>query len=541
MVLQIPNISTPVFVVGDEALHLQGGLWIYYYIDSNLHKFLQIAFWGLTCVSLLLIRGKMINDLSAKFSRYTSNKAIKFLFILLMFFFLAVYFLVSREWTYHALFMRDPHFSKVLYFITYIFTGINHYGPRMLQVIFCMLGSVYLYRIINLFRDKETALLGASIYLFAPVVFFYSGTAELSSGLVFFFILISFHFIRYLKDNDNRDLILTSFLIGLGFFYKRNILIMVFICCAYLVLKALKNKDLHLLKIQLKVLLLSLIPIIPWLISGKFFNFRNAGVSLYQFASFDIVTTYFLMIQSQITWWVFFLFLFSILFVFTSKRDSLSFFMGFLFIGLYIFYTSQAYGQYPRFSVAFYPTVAVFMAQFITGITHKIRWKHSFKIAFSVLIGYLIVLSTISPFSDNVIPDKIKKSQYFPNQKAMRWVKDNVNDGERILSLRYKPDLFYSDRYGINKNNFISFWYEFQEFFPTPKKLKEFCRKNNVSYILFPDGPSFLIGSRDKAILDYLKENKNNEFIEAAKFNLDENYIYIYELKEIHKKDTVNS
>ena len=87
--------------------------------------------------------------------------------------------------TYLPSLIRYPPVSKFLYFLTYSAFGIDHIFPRIMQLIFYLLCAVYLYRTINLFYEKETALLGASIYLFLPVVFAYARLGELASGTIF--------------------------------------------------------------------------------------------------------------------------------------------------------------------------------------------------------------------------------------------------------------------------------------------------------------------------------------------------------------------
>jgi hypothetical protein len=203
-------------------------------------------------------------------------------------------------------------------------------------------------------------------------------------------------------------------------------------------------------------------------------------------------------------------------------------FYGFLFVAFYLFYTADYTAIYKqhRFSVAFYPAITVFLSQLIYTIIKKIKWKHSFKTAYFVLSVYLIVLSINPYLGTHVFADKALK---FPSDKAMTWVKDNVKDGEKIMTLRIMPAQFYRDKYGINRNKIIDFWYELDGI-STPDELKEFYITNKISYIMFPYSPKYpLEGERE--ILKYLKENPSNEFVEIAKFTIDENYIYIYKLR----------
>ncbi len=530
--LHISPLSSPIYLIGDEALFLQGGLWIYDYFGSFWHNFMRYAFWAfwVFIISFFIVTGKRNKKSGGWLSSHKSRISTDAFFMLSTASLLLVYFVLLSDLPHDSLMVRYPPVQKLLYLVSYFVVGINYIGPRLIQLIFYILSAVYLYRTINLFSDRETALLGASIYLFSPIIFVHAHFAELPSGVLFFIILISYYFLRYLIFEDNRGLILASYFTGIGFLYKRDIFLMFFICFAYLLMHNLKKRKLH-RKTPFKILTLSLVNIVPWMIIGHFFTWRNAAISLSQFTSFEKITAYFLMIPSQISWGLFIILLIAIVYVLLFKRSTLSLFSGFLFITFYLFYTSQFYGQqYPRFMTAFYPAIAIYLALFLGSAARNLKWKYSFGIIFFVITVYLIVLCAVPSLSARLITYKSPKTQLFPAGKAMEWIRDNVGDGEKILSLRFKPDLFYRDKYGINKNSILSFWYHLGEV-STPQKLKAFSRLNNISYVVFPYGPNFLWGGGNKAILDYLKENRNNEFIQAAAFNLEENYIYIYRLR----------
>jgi hypothetical protein len=124
-----------------------------------------------------------------------------------------------------------------------------------------------------------------------------------------------------------------------------------------------------------------------------------------------------------------------------------------------------------------------------------------------------------------------RKLQYFPSAEAMQWVKDNVDEGEKILTVRIMSYNFYRVKYAIDNNRINGFWYDIEEI-ATPEKLKAYYKKNEISYVMFPYSSKYqYLGHR--TILQYLKENREKEFIEIKKFNLDDNLIYVYKLKNL--------
>jgi hypothetical protein len=216
-----------------------------------------------------------------------------------------------------------------------------------------------------------------------------------------------------------------------------------------------------------------------------------------------------------------------------DKKNEILLFFGFLFISYYFFLVADSVPQSARLSMTFYPTISIYLSQLLSGLTNKIKWKHSYKVVYFILIFYLIAISSISPLNEKFyLEEKLKVEQY-PSEAAMKWINDNVKEGEKILTLRILPAEFYVARLGISRDKTINFMYDINEV-STPENLISFCNNNKISYIMFPfstNPPKVII---NKVIvhktLMYLKENKDNEFLEVAKFNLGNNYIYIYKL-----------
>ncbi len=114
----------------------------------------------------------------------------------------------------------------------------------------------------------------------------------------------------------------------------------------------------------------------------------------------------------------------------------------------------------------------------------------------------------------------------------MKWVKENVKDGEKMIILRIMPVRFYSVKYQIPMDKIMHFWYELDEV-STYEDLKNYCLRNNIKYIMFPYSPDYPRGQFGRLydFLNKLKENRDNEFINLARFNIGEDYIYIYSLR----------
>lgn len=532
-----PVVTRPILIIGDEALHLHGGLWIYKFIDIGLHKYFQIVFWVLTGLIIILrTRKNLWKYICESFSKYLSSSRLTNYSIIAIFCIAVVYYIFLQNWEYYPHMIRYPPLSRLMYFVLYSAFGIDHLWPRILQVTFYLLGAIYLYRTILLYGDKHTALFGSAIFLFAPVTFAYSTLAYLSSGTAMFVVLVIFYFLRFLENGDDRDIILVSFFIGAGFLYKRGSFLLVFICAAYLIYCRIKDEDLN-LPIHLKGMCLSMVPIIPWMIIGKYFTWRNFKVTLSNFIPPQgKVYAYFMQIPSDMSWLIFILFIISIVFVFKRRRDHLTQFMFFLFISYYFLFAIDLGNKSPRLAMVFNPTISIFIALFLSYIVNKIRWKYSFRITFVILLSYVIALSTVPSLNAKYLNSvEMIKLQPYPSEEPMNWVRDNIKDGEKIVTIRIMTALYYRDKYQIDKNKIIDFWYVLKEI-DTPEKLKKICVDNKVSHIMFPYGEVY---NDYFPILQYLKENNKDEFVKVTEYNIGGNFIYIYKLNESWMKTPI--
>lgn len=547
--------SVVVVAGGGEIPYIRQTLFIYDSLNSFLNGLFNIPvtyfFWSMAALLILLLKQKKKSSFISDYTKtlLSADKTVnlkKVLFIFSMFIFFNFY---SRLFPYYSwdeslTLLRYPPVSKFLYIISYSGFGVSHIGPRIVQLILHILSAVYLYRTIYLFREKETALTGVTIYLFSPLIFSYSSRAALESGVVFFIILIAYYFLRFVKYGENRDLILTAYFIGIGFLYKQVILVMFIICFTYLFFSRIVKRDSS-STMHFKILLLSLIQIVPFFMIGKI-----GGTNFYEpewsnLISLNKLIAYFLMIQSQISWIIFILFLFSSGFIISTKRDSLSLFFGLLFMGYYLFYIMSGAGIINhRYSMAIYPAIAVFSAQSIFDITQRIRWKNTFKLFFSILTIYLVIICLIPRSSSSLITFKYKdfESQYYPVDKATDWIRNRTKNSEKILSLfmtdyEFYVERIYANRTEINPKRFIHADDGMSRELSFPlENLIQYCRSNDISYIIFPYSPKNSlppIGSYKAMaeMTEYLKENAGSEFTEVAMFSSDDNYIVVFKMR----------
>lgn len=533
-----------------EEIFLRQTFWIYDFLNlhwQTLFGFpIQYFFWILVVMIVFAIKQKrLIGSLSSRINAKLSasrSSALTWPFIvfgIFCFFNIYAYLFPYYSWQESIDVIRFPPVSRIIYLLVYTAFGLSDTGPRIVQLIFYISGAVYIFRTIRLFHKEDVALLGATIYLFSPMLFFHATLASTGAGTTFFIVLISFHFLNFLKEHETRDLLLCTYFIGLGFLYKRVILVMFIICFTYLVFSKIRNRDWGSL-LHFKILILSLIPVIPWMKIGPG-TYQSAWSNL---ISVNGLTTYYQMLQGQFSWIIFSLFIVAFLFMLLKKRDDLTLFFGFFFVIYYAFFTLKAEVNVHRYSLALYPAIHVFLAQFIFSITERIKWKHSFKLVYSVLAIYLIIICLAPRSSSNLVTYNYSDFEYqqYPFDKVLNWFRDRTDKEENILALYFYPDIWlyagriYKDNHAI-KNRFLFQGLRSDELFPSSEKLKQYCDAQKIKYVMLPYSPkrSFQVFTPLKErqdIINHLIENMGNDFVKVAQFSLDDNYIVLYKPKE---------
>jgi len=134
VILHLFYITSPIFNLGDEALHIQGGLWVYDFLGREWHKFLQIILWGSVGVIVIIrklgLTDSILNYFNSINQRAQSNHKVKYLFYFILLSFLFFYFVLLKDISYNLFLVRYPPVSRILYLIAYLVFGITQHKPH---------------------------------------------------------------------------------------------------------------------------------------------------------------------------------------------------------------------------------------------------------------------------------------------------------------------------------------------------------------------------------------------------------------------------
>ncbi|MHA2220207.1 MAG: hypothetical protein ACXACY_30370, partial [Candidatus Hodarchaeales archaeon] len=318
------------------------------------------------------------------------------------------------------------------------------------------------------------------------------------------------------------------------------LMIMFVICFVYLLINRALKRDLHPI-IHFKILLFSLIPILPWMKIGP--SIPPEWSHLTTVEGLSIVIS---MVQSQISLIILILMIISFVFILITRRDHLSLLFGLSFIAYYLLFTIMRFGEWNhRYMIALYPSIAVFLSLFVSRIAKKTRWKHAFTLLSLILTFYLVFISIVPRSFSNLTTWRYRdfETQYFAVDKATDWIKNETDRDAKILVLyliSYKLYLerIYPDRKDIGQKEFIfrDPGYDVKKIIYPLQNLRKYCEEHNISYIMFPYGPNNLLPNARPLVetmemTRYLFENMDDYYEKMATFSFDDNFILIYKVK----------
>ena len=546
------NWSYPIRTCGDEATHASSGIQILQVVSPMVKEKLGISLKVLIktifLIGILLIWGYRRfckRQLSFLGRLGSSNKKIILLSAISLVTLFA-YFFFLRNVPFHQWLFKPPPLSRYLSLGITCFLGANEFAVRLPALLFSCLSAIFLFCLIKIYRNEKIALFSATLLLFLPNFFSYGGNAELASGTVFFSMVTLFYLLRYLKEGNFSDLIITAFFASVGFLWKRSLLNLQFILWVVLLLNIIKDRlSRNKISERLKACWISFVPILPSLIIG----FTIVKYELYKITQatkmsfWRSLPIYFLNIPEQITFICFILFVAGFVYSLLKKKDNLSFMILVSFI---IWYLSLTFSFitfriiHSRWQLPLYPLIAFFIGQFMVRVMTKIMSERCLFIAHCSLIFFLILCSTIMPFPGLSkeyftyrprYPGYVREGGFLPYKEAIIYIKKNIPANSRMLAPDFPdPREFYAYRYELNVNWLLvsrkSNWTTPAK--QNPDNLFNFCKEEKIDYIFFPD--QRWIKYVNPHLVGKLLQKKDKRFKLIRDFELYGNKIYIWKV-----------
>lgn len=505
-----PMVSRTILLRYDESTHVQSGLGLFTRTASMFEGVSGVDFVDFTrgfyvavLLAIVIFRNKirgLIRLLSRLYDQYLAVK-LGVLFVVLLVSY--GYFFFVKNLAFKIGLLAYPPMAKLLYLFSFTVFDVNEIAPRLVQLILGSTGAVYLYRAILLYYDKSTALLGAIVFVFNPLVAYYFNYAELGLGTVTFIIIVSFYYVRFLRSGHDNDLLLAYFLIGVGYLYKRPVFLLLAVVTIHLLIVHRRYVARNYGKI-LKLIWFSLWPILPFSVIAKNYT---APLSMDLSALFDSrVLIYIQELHTQISAVMVIVLAVATILIAIKDRNHLVGFLVLTFLAFNALVILKAVGHYNRFSILLYPMISVFIPIFIYRVIG--RWRLALHAVTVCIAIYLFAISTfwkLPEIQPQLVLYEYFNKEHFPTDQAVRWIKEEHAEG-RVLNLEVSGTVFYRDKWKIEKDKIVEFRIrDFNDY--GRDEVKELIEDKGISCIMTSNGRDPHNGENiDRDVFDSTKE-----------------------------------
>jgi len=450
---------------------------------------------------------------------------------------------------------QDP----IWFFLTdlsYKIFGISMFSARFLSVLFGSLSILILYLIVKLLYNKKIALISSVLITFSSFHILMS-LAEMDVTMIFFVLLSLYFFIKHLKENENKDFILSTIFLGISILVKQISIMFIPALIIYYIYHKIKLKEkIDYKKILIFVLILFIIsvPVLTFnyllykdkkLVDLQFSRFLGIAKETYKPIEATIqpfkLDVLFSgndpgIIKGGLFFWQFdklilILGILGFLISIIIKRD-FWFLMFLCFLFPFIFLSGTSLLEY-HFIFGI-PILAIFGALFIDFISNKLS---KFKINSNLIISILLIFIIIFNFYFLIERNIFSKGEV---TKMMEYNKNIEKDSLVIVDSRiYRGRIvwMFNDQHFLESSYFPDFLNNIKNLEGEPKQIKTYfveCTTDDCGWGTISNQQGF--NTSMEQIVDFFKKNSNHLKTISTRDN--EHYFDIYS-KEFLLKDSV--
>lgn len=477
--LHLYPMTGPIAIGGDEAYHAWYVLGLVHRASLLAAGVLGISFLSSLRILLLgLLIALILIDICQrkgmlKFLSQLKHPSLllNIFTVLLLAIVLMLYFALLRNQPYDNALHRYPPLGKMALLFSYTLFGVNEFAARFPSLIFSFISGVYVFKIINLYYDRERAILGFCLLLLIPGFFYYSHLAYLEMGVIFFICAASFYFLRHLEQKEDKDFLLAMFFLSLGFLYKQYTIALLPLHVVYILVFYFVRGEKVPFGFYLKAAWISVATILPWTIVQG-----SSGFYPYNLLSLEIATRVLRNMPSQVTYPIFALFIAG-LFWGLLRKEKLVIYSAITFATFYIlmnFLREERWIVEPRFLTVLFPSMAIVSAIFFGTILqsllkrfcrHVVSQAHggmantnkSNLVEYGGLqtAGYaLLILFLLTHVPVNLSQSSAKYGMHYfvELNEVFEFIKEKISAGSRwvSVSVSHSPIGFYKYKYQID-------------------------------------------------------------------------------------------
>ncbi|MFA5175703.1 MAG: glycosyltransferase family 39 protein [Candidatus Nanoarchaeia archaeon] len=484
ILVHIYAMTFPLATLEDESFHVERAIYSTQILD--LINPLVLTFLILLSIGFLFLLYKL-------YSKKVNYFLLVLIPIAIIYYFLINYFAIrfstaqfgSLDLNNFSWLVRYGSIGTVVYTLQLFVFGYKEWAMRLFPLIFSVLASFMMYKLVLLYKNENWALFSAISLLFMPGFFYFVNISQPTTGVIFFTLTSLYFLLKYVKQKEQKHLIYMTLFLILGFQYKETFFLIYGIIFSYLIyLYLIKEKDINFKKI-LKYIFLSLIPLILWLIVQMRFN-ANPSASRIFFLDSSLFTftnffRYIIHLPEQVTLPLTILFLISLPFIsynIFKKRDQLSFIFLVYFLIHFVFFTKDNLRNFMvvyRYGADLIPPVAYLSFFFL----EKFDKKEIIRFLSYGLVLFLLVSSCFLTYNH-------WEKRFIPMDGTFSYIKENVPEDAKILkTMAPNPYKFYMGKYELKQEFKHEVWKNSSE--QNITNLYSFMKNNNYTYFIFPN------------------------------------------------------
>ncbi len=462
--------------------------------------------------------------------KYFSNCSFKqkiFWMIIPVFLLSHLLFFLLKEILFYGYLYKPPPLSRWLSLGVTTLTQLNVFWVRLPSLSFCLLSSALIYEMVAaLSGDKKLAGMSGTLFLFLPNISYYSSSADLSSGTVFFSLLPLYFLICFLKSKNYSSLHWCFFWAAAGFLWKRPLLTGEIYLIGILAVYHLFVEPISLKK-SFIYWSFSLGIILPFFLMGQFLikmPFQAAKIEkcVYFVSLFDpgLISMYFSSIPKEIGFAGLVLFCAGLLLFFAQKAYLRKFWpLAISFLCWYIALTASltaGASTLPPWQLPLYPFIAVCSAFCFRSLIG--RWKKAGLVVFGGYLLFIISCSTFLHFSPvhkeyalyrTDFENPTHLGGFLPYEKMILYMKEYLPSGSKVLADDFPdPREFYSFKHHLNVEWKLVKYRD--ELIPGVEDLYKKAKSEEASYLFLPE-PGYAI-HMDRAALEAVFEERTPYF-----------------------------
>jgi hypothetical protein len=411
--------------------------------------------------------------------------------------------------------LRHPPIPKTIYFLGYLFFGINEWVGDFIQFIFLCLSGMYVGRMVSLLspqKERFSFLSGFSITVFFPTFFHWTNFCGLTGGEIFFLAASFFYFLKYIESQKEEDFFYSMGILGIGLLYERRLLFFFLFALFYLAIK--KRFSFSLLRYTALPLILG----IPFIVSFPY----KSGI----LAFWWIKQPYLLLVGVKQIYWALgpILTFLSIVSLFFSLKERKALLFILFFFLYYFFISSTLAVGCLRHSQPYYLSLCILISFLIT------KTKPIFLLATLLIMLYQGIFSN-SP--SLITLSNYKSSNWegttfgiLPYKAALAYIKEEMPNKKIYAPMGCEPSHFYLAKFGIREELWIR--KPFLKGFSL-SSLHQFCQENGIKYIILPNPNPLFKGFIDIELASSIYKGEG-KFKIKKRFYFGENSLFLFEV-----------